>query len=449
MVKGRGYMVRKILSKRKIKAVPVLERETKAIPVLERFDGNPILEPQPRHWWESKAAFNPGAIYEQGKVHIVYRAIGDSDVSVLGYASSMDGFHIDERLDKPIYVPREPFEGAGLVYPTATNPQVTYFSTEDDEEEEEDYVSGGGGWGGCEDPRLTKINDRVFMTYVAFDGYSPPRVALTSIHIDDFLDKNWQWQQPVLISPPGVIDKNACILPEKIKSKYVIFHRIFPDILIDFVDDLDFDGTTRWLKGEFRIRPRAAYWDSRKVGAGAPPIKTKDGWLLIYQAVGERDPGRYKIGAMLLDLKDPTKVLARLEEPILEPQVWYENEGWKSGVIYPCGAVVIKDCLLVYYGGADRVACVASAKLDELLDRFVGVREAVPSVLGAPPAAVSITPVTPVKIKRIRAYCVKCRAKRQMKKPIAVTLKNGRPAIQGICPRCGTRMFRIVKTGKL
>jgi predicted GH43/DUF377 family glycosyl hydrolase len=440
--------MRKIVSKRKIKAVPVPKRKTEAVPVLERFDGNPILEPQPAHWWESKAAFNPGAIYEQGKVRIVYRAIGDSDVSVLGYASSSDGFHIDERLDKPIYVPTEPFEGAGLVYPTAINPEITYFSAEDEEEEEE-YVSGGGGWGGCEDPRLTRIDDRVFMTYVAFDGYSPPRVALTSIHIDDFLSKNWQWEKPVLISPPGVVDKNACILPERVDSKYVIFHRIYPDILIDFVDDLDFDGATKFLKGEFRIRPRVAYWDSRKVGAGAPPIKTKDGWLLIYQAVGESDPGRYKVGAMLLGLKDPTRVLARSGEPILEPEVRYENEGWKAGVIYPCGAVVIGGRLLVYYGGADRVACVASARLDELLDHLVGRRKAVPGLVGAPPAAVAIPSAMQVRIKRIRAYCVKCRAKREMKNPVAISLKSGRPAIQGICPRCGTRMFRIVKAGKL
>ena len=334
--------------------------------VLERFDENPILEPEPKHWWESKATFNPGAIYEGGRVHLVYRAIGDSDLSVLGYASSVDGFHIDKRLPEPIYVPRESFEGAGLIYPTPSYTHRTYIPLE----EEDGYVS-GGGWGGCEDPRLTKIDERVFMTYVAFDGYSPPRVALTSIHINDFLAQNWQWKKPVLISPPGVVDKNACILPDKIKGKSVIFHRIFPNILIDFVGDLDFDGTTRWLKGEFRIRPRTSYWDSRKVGAGAPPIKTKDGWLLIYQAVGERDPGRYKIGAMLLDLKDPTRVLYRSIEPILEPEVWYENEGWKSGVVYPCGAVVIKGRLLVYYGGADRVVCASSVKLDWLLEQLI------------------------------------------------------------------------------
>ena len=413
--------------------------KAKSRTVLERFDGNPILESEPKHWWESKAVFNPGVIYEDGKVHIVYRAVGDSDVSVLGYASSVDGFRIDERLDEPIYVPREPFEGAGLVYPTPSHYQRTYVPIED-----EDYVS-GGGWGGCEDPRLTRIDNRVFMTYVAFDGYSPPRVALTSIHISDFLAKNWQWKKPVLISPPGVVDKNACILPGKINSKYVIFHRIFPDILIDFVDDLDFDGTTGWLKGEFKIRPRKAYWDSRKIGAGPPPIKTNDGWLLIYHAVGERDPGRYKIGMMLLDLKDPTRVLARSEEPILEPQVWYENEGWKAGVIYPCGAVVIKDRLLVYYGGADKVTCVASAKLDELLEQLVGSRRRVPSGIYAPQREIETTTVIAIKVERIQAYCVKCRAKREMRNARAITMKNGRPATQGVCPVCGSKMFRIMK----
>jgi predicted GH43/DUF377 family glycosyl hydrolase len=286
------------------------------------------------------------------------------------------------------------------------------------------------------------------MTYVAFDGYSSPRVALTSIHIDDFLNKNWQWKKPVLISLPGVIDKNACILPEKINSKYVIFHRIFPDILIDFVDDLDFDGTTRWLKGEFKIPAREAYWASRKLGVGAPPIKTKNGWLLIYQGVDERDPDRYKIGAMLLDLKNPTKVLSRTEKPILEPQAWYENEGWKSGVIYPCGAVVIGDRLLVYYGGADKVVCVASTKLDELLDQLIGVRESMPSLTYAPPIEVSITPVTPTPIARVKGYCLKCRSKREMRNARAITMKNGKPATQGICSVCGSKMFRIMKARK-
>jgi predicted GH43/DUF377 family glycosyl hydrolase len=420
------------------------EEGKKSSCVLDRFEGNPILEPRPEHWWESKAVFNPSAIYEGGRVHIIYRAIGDSDISVFGYASSVDGFHIDERLPEPIYVPREPFEGSGLLSSMPGYHQRPYVPTQD--ESYESYVS-GGGWGGCEDPRLTRIEDRVFMTYVGFDGYNPPRVALTSIHIDDFLNKNWQWKKPVLISLPGVIDKNACILSEKINSKYVIFHRVFPDILVDFVDDLDFDGTTKWLKGQFKIQPRASYWDSRKIGAGAPPIKTEDGWLLIYHGVDERDAGRYKIGAMLLDLKNPSKVLSRTEKPILEPQAWYENEGWKSGVIYPCGAVVVKDRLLVYYGGADKVVCVASTKLDELLDQLIDRREALQAPVYALPAEAGVASVVPIQ-KRIRAYCMRCRAKREMRNPITMILKNGRRAVQGTCSKCSAKMSQIMKAGR-
>ncbi len=87
---------------------------------LERFEGNPILKPDDKHRWETKAVFNPAAIYESGKVHILYRAIGESDVSVLGYASSLDGLHIHERLDKPVYIPREPFEGVNPLHSDST-----------------------------------------------------------------------------------------------------------------------------------------------------------------------------------------------------------------------------------------------------------------------------------------------------------------------------------------
>jgi predicted GH43/DUF377 family glycosyl hydrolase len=234
------------------------------------------------------------------------------------------------------------------------------------------YASGGGGMGGCEDPRLTKIGERIYMTYVAYDGQSHPRVALTSISTKDFRSKKWNWKKPVLISPPDTVDKNACILPEKINGKFVIFHRVFPNILIDFVDDLNFDGKTRWLEGKFKIptRTSSSDWDNLKVGCGPPPIKTKDGWLMIYQAVSSSDESRYKMGAMLLDLKDPTKVLARTRSAILEPTAAYEKEGWKAGVIYPCGAVVIKERLFVYYGGADKFVCVASVKLKHLLNEL-------------------------------------------------------------------------------
>ncbi len=309
---------------------------------------NPILSPRADNKWEAFTTFNPAALLVEDKVYILYRAQGLDYISTVGYAVSHNGIEIDERSDKPIYAPTQGFENnakSGVDY---------------------DFTS-GGGYGGCEDPRVTKIGDKVYMTYVAFDGWSPPRLALTSILLTDFLDKKWLWTKPVLISPPGIVDKSGCILPEKINGKYVFFHRVFPNILIDYVDDLNFDGQTRFLKGQYSIPIRPDKWDSRKIGAGAPPIKTKDGWLLIYYGVDDRDAGKYHIGAMLLDLKNPTKVLYRSDEPILGPTEEYENTGFKPGVAYPCGAVVKDNNLLVYYGGADSVVCVATANLDTFL----------------------------------------------------------------------------------
>lgn len=209
-------------------------------PALFRYEYNPVISPVLHHSWESKATFNPAALYLRRRVHIIYRAIGDSDISTLGYASSHDGFRIDERLDKPVYVPREPFEGTITSYPEESEPADT-------------YVSGGGAFGDCEDPRLTRVGNRIFMTYVAYDGRSPPRVALSSISVSNFLDKKWRWKKPVLISKPGIINKNACIFPEKINGKLVIFHRVFPDILVDYVDNLDFDGKSRWLEAKYAL----------------------------------------------------------------------------------------------------------------------------------------------------------------------------------------------------
>lgn len=318
---------------------------------LAKSDHNPLICPEPKNDWEAFNTFNPAAIYEAGKVHIFYRAQGFDYVSSIGYATSSNGIKVDERLSWPIFIPTQPFESTKKPGQLSTA-----------------YAS--GGCGGCEDPRVTRVEDRIYMTYVAFDGVTEPRIALTSIALKDFLNRNWLWKKPVLISPPGVVDKSACILPEKINGKYVVFHRVFPDILIDFVDSLDFsDG--KYLKGQYRIKPRyPMWWDSRKIGAGAPPLKTRDGWLLIYQAVDDKEGYRYKVGAMLLDLDNPAKVLYRSRQPIIEPDQWYDNDGFKAGVVYPCGAVIIENTLFVYYGGADSYVCVATANLESFLHQL-------------------------------------------------------------------------------
>jgi len=341
---------------------PLLEQiifeSPKKSPTLKKADQNPILSPDPGSDWESVGVFNPAALYDpdERKLHIMYRAVGNSWRSVMGYANSTDGVTIDTKGDYPCYVPRAPFEGQHLPY----NPFSPYTS--------------GPGAGGCEDPRLTRIKDKVYLTYVAYDGWSSPRAALSHISYDDFKNNNWNWSYPVIISKPGVIDKNAVIFPEKVNGKYVIMHRIFPDILIDYVDTLDFDGET-FLEGKYKIPPRLNSWDSRKVGAGPPPIKTKHGWLLIYHAVDEKRGHQYQMGAMLLNLSDPTKVISRTSQPIASPTHWYENEGFKSGVVYPCGAAVIDENLHVYYGGADTYVCVATTPYRKFLDHLLMEKE--------------------------------------------------------------------------
>ncbi len=308
---------------------------------LKRFEGNPIISPIESHPWEAKATFNAAAIYEGGEVHIIYRAVANDNVSVFGYASSEDGFHITERLPDPIYVPREDFE-------KTLNP---------------------GGNSGCEDPRITKIGNKIYMCYTAYDGRNPPRVALTSIKLSDFLEKKWNWSKPVLISPPGADDKNSCIFPEKVKNKYMIFHRMYSFICLDLVDSLNFDGSKFiGISKSIGYRP-GDYWDSRKVGIAAPPIKTKYGWLLLYHGISERDRN-YRIGAMLLDIDNPSIVTSRPYRFLLEPEEKYEKEGLISNVVFSCGAVVIEDTLFVYYGGGDKVIGVATMSLSELLEEI-------------------------------------------------------------------------------
>lgn len=333
--------------------VPHQEGSKKAFfSIVNKFKKNPIIAPRPEVPWESRATFNSAAIYEDGKVHFLYRALGDTDLSVLGYATSSDGLNLNYRSEQPAYIPREPFETPG---------NFAFKSLA------QHFVS-GGGYGGVEDPRITRVEDTVYLTYVAFDGATPPRAAMSSISIEDFLENNWdKWATPKLISAPGMVNKSAVILPRRVHGKYVVLHRVYPNILVDFLDDLEFDN---YLVGHSFIPPRKQFWDSKKVGAGAPPMETKDGWLLIYQSVGYQDPSRYKIGAMMLDRDNPAKVLYRTHTPIIEPVEHYENNGFKAGVVYPCGAVIKDNKLFIYYGGADSYLNAATADLDTFLDEM-------------------------------------------------------------------------------
>nr|MBA3550969.1 hypothetical protein [Patescibacteria group bacterium] len=233
-----------------------------------------------------------------------------------------------------------------------------------------------GGWSGCEDPRAVKIGRRIYVTYLAFGGWNSMRLALTSIKESDFHNGRWVWTEPQFISPPGEVHKNWVLFPEKINGKFAFLHSISPTIQVHYADSLkDFNGEL-FIKSTAPSGGRKNFWDSKVRGAGPPPLKTKLGWLLLYHANDLREPHKYKLGAMILDKNDPSKVLYRTTHPILSPNMDYENNG-KPGIVYASGAIIKDDQLFVYYGGADRVVCVASTPVDELLEKIannVGVQ---------------------------------------------------------------------------
>jgi len=291
---------------------------------LKRYSGNPILEPIKKNSWECGAVFNCAAVYDGEKTHLLYRAIGEYDIyiSSLGHAVSDDGLNF-QRHDQPVFEPKEEYERFG-----------------------------------CEDPRITPIDGKYYITYTALSNKawsgSGNRVALATTK--DF--RSFERHGIIL---PDMENKDAVIFPEKVKGKYIMYHRIMPDIWIAYSDDL-----IEWTGHKKVMEPRERLWDCKKIGAGAPPVKTEKGWLLFYHGVD--DERFYRLGIALFDLEDPSKLIARQEEPILGPEEKWELEGDVSKVVFNCGVAEIDDTYYVYYGGADTVIGVATVSKTDSMD---------------------------------------------------------------------------------
>ncbi len=301
-----------------------------------RADTNPILKPRPGIAWEALGVFNPAAIDLQGTVYIMYRAATTSNVSTFGLATSRDGVTIDTRSDEPVYSARVQAEGIGH-----------------------------DAYAGCEDPRIVQIDDKLFMTYTGYDSFNP-MVMVSSIPVDAFIGGKYEaWSTPVAISPVNVPDKDACIFPKKLKDGYLLFHRIANHLCGGYVSDLNFTPSSINFCIDV-LGPRGGMWDGVKVGISGPPIETDKGWILFYHGISEKS--EYRVGAVLLDLEEPTIVLGRTARPVFEPVEEYEKVGIIPNVVFPCGNIVRGDTIYMYYGGADYVVCVATASLSELLD---------------------------------------------------------------------------------
>ncbi|MSU45246.1 MAG: hypothetical protein EXS47_01295 [Candidatus Zambryskibacteria bacterium] len=337
-----------------------IEHEKYHPKILDRYHKNPIIEPRGLHHWEKEGTFNPAVIEDdEGTIHLLYRAVGGDGISRVGYARSKDGMYFTKRSNYPVF---EPSMGYGLPDPAKTSGPIGYHPA---------IYTSGGGWGGSEDPRATRIGETVYMMYVAFEGWNSVRIALTSISLEDFKNGKWSWKKPVLLSAPGTINKNWLLFPEKINGKYAIVHSITPEVLIEYIDDIDnIKKFIHSLRGGGPQPGRKNSWDGLLRGAGPPPLRTELGWLLLYHALDKKDTSKYKLGAMILDINDPSKILYRSKHAILSPDMHYENNG-KPGVIYASGAIIREDDLYIYYGGADRVVCVATTPLKKFLNYLV------------------------------------------------------------------------------
>jgi predicted GH43/DUF377 family glycosyl hydrolase len=303
---------------------------------LVRTPKNPIIEPKPERAWESMGTFNPGAVKSGEITHILYRAVNERSISSLGHATMTDGETILDRSLEPVLTPSDPCEELG-----------------------------------CEDPRITAIDGIFYVFYTAYSRRGPRIAAASTTDFRSYTRYG--------VVGPDYDDKDCALFPERIEGKLAALHRIAPNIEIAFfesIQKIDRVSQDRHSKNYLnRIQANVIMkperkWEEQKVGIGPPPIRTDAGWLIIYHGVDSNTV--YRAGAALLDTENPRRLIARTPDPILEPEKNYERIGVVPNVVFPEGAVVIKDELRVFYGGADKVCCVASIPIKLLTESLEG-----------------------------------------------------------------------------
>lgn len=223
---------------------------------------------------------------------------------------------------------------------------------------------------GAEDPRMTEIEGRFYFTYVAVSKDAGVVTAMASTA--DFV--NYQRHGIIFCRE----NKDVVLLPEKVNGKYCAFHRPVggqktapPNMMVAFSPDL-----IHWGEHRVLLNTRPGYWDADRMGAGAVPLKTDQGYLEIYHGVTVDDPnnpvGIYRAGAALFDLNDPSRCIARSPKPILSPEDPSETEGFVRNVIFPTGAVMDQDGehVILFSGGADSVCTVMKISMKEVFEHM-------------------------------------------------------------------------------
>lgn len=211
---------------------------------------------------------------------------------------------------------------------------------------------------GIEDCRVTFLEGRYYLTYTAVSANG---VAVRMRSTDD-----WKvYTDHGLVLPPH--NKDCTLFSEKVNGRYMMLHRpSSPEIGGNYIWLAESDDLFHWGNHKCIARTREGMWDSARIGAGCAPIRTPEGWLMIYHGANEEN--RYCLGAMLLDLNDPSKVIARSDRPVMEPQEEYETCGFFNNVIFTNGQLVDGDSITMYYGASDQYICRADLSVSELLD---------------------------------------------------------------------------------
>ncbi|PWG78027.1 glycoside hydrolase family 130 protein [Pararcticibacter amylolyticus] len=344
--------------------------------IAKRFTGNPLLSPSDlkpsREGLEITCLLNPGVFSFGGKTWIIVR-VAERPAQKTGIISfpvlNEDGIEIIEiPSDDPDLDQRDPrvirYKGSDYL---TTLSHLRLLCSEDgihfSEPEDYEFLQGKGKHQsfGIEDCRVALLNGTYYLTFTSVSENGVAVGLKTTTDWKHFTDHG-------IIIPPH--NKDCAIFEEKINGKFYALHRPSSvDLGGNYIWIAESPDSIHWGKHQCIIKTRKGKWDSARVGAGAAPIRTSKGWLEIYHGANEKH--QYCLGAFLLDLDDPSKVLARTEEPIMIPSEPYELSGFFGHVVFTNGHIVEGDKLTIYYGAADEFVCGAEFSIEEILSLLI------------------------------------------------------------------------------